>query len=383
MRNATQSWPKLKVLAGALLVLMGMGGTELWGQAKARGGRSPIVIEEQGSFAIGGTVITGSNGDTFHGDHAYVQYQIPPNARRLSLVMWHGGGQFSKTWESTPDGRDGFQTLFLKRGWPVYNLDQPGRGRAGRRTVGTTIPTPVPGESSTWNIFRLGIWTPPAAPSFFPNVQFPRTAEAIDQYWRQVTPNTGPEARDAATRDFQGGTVAKLFEKIGPGVLLTHSNSGQYGWVTAMKVPHLVKAVVAYEPAAFAFPDNEVPPDVPTSDAFVAAITAPQLVSPADFQKLTRMPIQIVYGDNIDFDTPSPIFGVELWRVVTRRAAQFAAAVNRHGGNVEVLYLPRVGLHGNTHFPFSDLNNVKVADLLSAYLHEKGLDRRGAGPDDD
>jgi hypothetical protein len=291
--------------------------------------------------------------------------------------MWHGGGQFSKTWESTPDGRDGFQTLFLKRGWAVYNLDQPGRGRAGRRTVGVTIATPVPGESGSWNTFRLGIWTPPDAPRFFPNVQFPRTAEAIDQYWRQITPNTAPEPRDVATRELQGGTVAKLFEKIGPGVLLTHSNSGQYGWVTAMKVPNLVKAIVAYEPAAFAFPDNDVPPAVPTDNAGVAGITAPQLVSPADFQKLTRVPIQIIYGDNIEFTTPSPITGVELWRVVTQRAEQFAAAVNRRGGNVQIVYLPRVGLHGNTHFPFSDLNNVKVADLLSKYLHEQGLDRRG------
>lgn len=376
MRNETRRRLKVELFAGALLLLTGMISTEALGQGKGREHRTPVVVAEQGSFAVGGTVITGSNGDTFHGDHAYVQYQIPPSARGLALVMWHGGGQFSKTWESTPDGRDGFQTLFLKRGWPVYNLDQPGRGRAGRRTVGTTIPNPVPGESGSWNTFRLGIWTPPSPPSFFPNVQFPRTEEAIDQYWRQITPNTAPEPRDAATRNFQGGTVAKLFEKIGPGILLTHSNSGQYGWVTAMKVPHLVKAIVSYEPAAFAFPDDEVPPAVATSDAAVAAITVPQLVSPAEFQKLTRVPIQIVYGDNIEFNTPSAIFGVELWRVVTQRAEQFAAAVNRRGGNVQVVYLPRVGLHGNTHFPFSDLNNVAVADLLSQYLREQGLDKR-------
>jgi hypothetical protein len=379
MRNASPSRLSFNLLTGALLLAPTL---NLWAQGKKGEGRTPIVITEQGSFAVGGTVITGANGDTFHGDHAYVQYQIPPNARRLAMVMWHGGGQFSKTWETTPDGRDGFQTLFLKRGWPVYNLDQPGRGRAGRRTVGTTIPTPVPGESGSWNTFRLGIWTPPSAPRFFPNVQFPRTEAAIDQYWRQITPNTAPEGRDVATRELQGGTVAKLFEKIGPGVLLTHSNSGQYGWVTAMKVPHLVKAIVAYEPAAFAFPDDDVPAAVPTDNAGVAGITAPQLVSPADFQKLTRVPIQIVYGDNIEFNTPSPILGVELWRVVTQRAEQFAAAVNRRGGNVQVVYLPRVGLQGNTHFPFSDLNNVKVADLLSKYLHEQGLDRRGQERDD-
>ena len=78
-----------------------------------------IVLETQGSFAFGGTVITGADGNTFRGDHGYAQYQIPSNARTLPLVMWHGGGQFSKTWETTPDGRDGFQNLFLQRGGGV------------------------------------------------------------------------------------------------------------------------------------------------------------------------------------------------------------------------------------------------------------------------
>jgi hypothetical protein len=65
---------------------------------------------------VGGTVITNPGtfdpnnptpeGQTFHGDHAYVQFQIPPNKRDLPLVMWHGFLQFSKTWESTPDGRE-------------------------------------------------------------------------------------------------------------------------------------------------------------------------------------------------------------------------------------------------------------------------------------
>ena len=82
---------------------------------------------------------------TIHGDHAYAQFQIPEHARRYPLVMWHGGGQFSKTWESTPDGREGYQTIFLRRGFAVYILDQPARGRAGRSTVGITI-TPTASE---------------------------------------------------------------------------------------------------------------------------------------------------------------------------------------------------------------------------------------------
>jgi hypothetical protein len=117
----------------------------------------PMVIQEQGSFAVGGTVITNPGtfdpikqgayspngvspeGQTLHGDHAYVFYQIPENARKFPLVFWHGHGQSAKTWETTPDGREGFQNIFLRERYGVYLIDQPRRGRAARSTEATTI----------------------------------------------------------------------------------------------------------------------------------------------------------------------------------------------------------------------------------------------------
>ena len=69
-------------------------------------------------------------GQTLHGDHAYVSYQVPAGARKLPLVFWHGYGQSAKTWQTTPDGRAGFQTIFLPHRFPVYLIDQPRRGRA-------------------------------------------------------------------------------------------------------------------------------------------------------------------------------------------------------------------------------------------------------------
>lgn len=94
--------------------------------------KKPIVIQDQGSFAVGGAVKTNPGtfdpitrtpeGQTFHGDHAYVFYQIPVKAKKLPLVFWHGIGQFSKTWETTPDGREGYQNLFLRKGFGVYIL---------------------------------------------------------------------------------------------------------------------------------------------------------------------------------------------------------------------------------------------------------------------
>jgi pimeloyl-ACP methyl ester carboxylesterase len=105
---------------------------------KDNAGNEPIVIEEQGSFAIGGKILRNENGNTFHGDHGYVFYQLPVNARKYPLVFAHGVGQFSKTWETTPDGREGFQNIFLRRGFGVYLVDQPRRGNAGRGTETVT-----------------------------------------------------------------------------------------------------------------------------------------------------------------------------------------------------------------------------------------------------
>lgn len=103
--------------------------TLLWG-CQTRNKHS-MQIEEQGSFAVGGSVITDSLGHTYHGDHAYVFYQRPMNARKYPLVFAHGVGQFSKTWETTPDGREGFQNIFLKRRFSTYLVDHPGEATRG------------------------------------------------------------------------------------------------------------------------------------------------------------------------------------------------------------------------------------------------------------
>jgi pimeloyl-ACP methyl ester carboxylesterase len=137
----------------------------------------PLRIKDQGSFAVGGSVIKKSGmsdslkrtpgGQTLHGDHAYVQYQIPANARSIPLVFLHGAGQFSKCWGSTPDGREGFQSIFLRRRFGVYLIDQPRRGGAGRSTLPGSI-TAMADDQYWLALFRLGIW-----PDFFPGVHFP------------------------------------------------------------------------------------------------------------------------------------------------------------------------------------------------------------------
>ena len=117
---------RLFISAFALLLLAG--------NAQEKQTSTPLIIQSQGSFAVGGTIIThpgiynthhqtSPEGQTIHGDHAYVAYQIPVNTKPLPLVFLHGAGQSGKTWETTPDGREGFATLFLRRGYATYVVD--------------------------------------------------------------------------------------------------------------------------------------------------------------------------------------------------------------------------------------------------------------------
>jgi len=331
--------------------------------------QKPLLIDEQGSFAVGGTMITQpgtfdpykptSDGQTLRGDHAYVFYQIPVKARKYPLVMWHGIGQFSKTWETTADGREGYQNIFLRRKFPVYLIDQPRRGNAGRSTVPATI-NPIPDEQQWFDVFRVGVW-----PNYFDGVQFARDSETLNQYFRSMTPSIGAIDIEVTT-----DAAAALFTKIGPGILVTHSHSGGMGWKTALKNAN-VKAIVSYEPGSgFLFPEGEVPSPISSSAGPLEAIG----IAKKDFMLLTKIPIVIYYGDNIP-ESPSANPGADGWRARMAMAKIWRDTVNKYGGEVTVVHLPEVGLKGNTHFPFSDLNNIEVADLMSKWLKDKGLDQ--------
>jgi pimeloyl-ACP methyl ester carboxylesterase len=194
-----------------------------------------------------------SAGQTYHGDHASVFYQIPENPHKYPIVMLHGAGQFSRTWESTPDGREGFQNIFLRRGFSTYLVDQPRRGSAGRTTVEGTV-TPKPDEQMWFNQFRVGVW-----PEYFKGVQFSHDKEALNQYFRQMTPNTGPFDINVIS-----DAMSAVVDKSGPAILFTHSQGGGPGWYTAMKNDK-VKAIVAFEPgSSFVFPEKELPAPMPS-----------------------------------------------------------------------------------------------------------------------
>jgi hypothetical protein len=107
----------------------------------------PLVIEDQGSFFIGGVpkVTNYASAPTPNNPNSagvpnqitigqmYVQFEIPATKKRgmPPVIMVHGSTHTAACLESTPDGREGWYPYFVRKGIPTYLVDQAGRGRSG------------------------------------------------------------------------------------------------------------------------------------------------------------------------------------------------------------------------------------------------------------
>jgi pimeloyl-ACP methyl ester carboxylesterase len=354
------------ILATSLLASCGAN-TETASQTSAENAVLPdgaLAIAEQGSLSVGGTIVTSDGefdpmqpwmvpqgGQTRHGDHADVFYQIPVDASDYSMVFLHGYGQSRRSWQTTADGREGFSNIFLRKGYGVYLVDQPGRGEAGQVTGAGQIGA-APDDQTWFTQFRIGLW-----PEFYEGVQFPQDDESLDQFFRMMTPDTGMTADPNATVI----ALSELFDKSGPGILFTHSAGGFPGWQTAIMNEN-VKAIVAIEPGGFPFP---IDPNADPAQSFGG-------ISADDLAKLAKIPIIVYFGDYIP-DEETGIPSQDFWRQDLESANQWAELVNGSGGDVTVIHLPEIDIKGNTHFIMSDLNNLEIAEHLDAWLTEKGL----------
>ena len=158
-------------------------------------------------------------------EQMYVQYFLPKNRKgKLPLLMWHGGGLTGVTYESTPDGREGWLNMFIRNGWDVYNSDAVERGRSGfaRPTCGRTSRPSCPirtRSSASASATGAGSWNAdPAKRKLLPGNQFP--VEAYDNYMRQSVP------RWLSTDNAIIAAYIALVDKVCPCVMLLHSQGG-------------------------------------------------------------------------------------------------------------------------------------------------------------
>jgi len=337
----------IRLLAAGAAVILVSGCTAAQGQQAS----APVTIQKQGSFAVGGQILGDAVARSLHCDHGYVDYQIPVNPRRVNLVMWHSAA--ATAWLNRWDGGEGFQSIFLRRGYPVYIWDGPHVGRANWGCTEHKYEPRVGQDQGNFIAWRFGL----QYPNWFDGVQFPtKDAEA----WNQASRARYLEFDTIENAQLQSDAAAKLMDRIGPSVALTNSAGGMRALLTATKTTNIA-AIVMYENVGYLFPKGEGP-GVPTTGF------GPLDISLDEFKKLTKIPLQVVWGDNVD---KSANYTERL-----KQSRLFVDVINKYGGKAQLLMLPDAGLKGNTHIPFADMNNVAVADLLSKFLADNGLDKR-------
>ena len=317
-----------------------------------------IALKSMGSFHVGGREVTLSgkpikevlftpggvpakvdpNG-VYQVEQMYVQYFIPAKPKAsLPILMWHGGGLTGVTYETTPDGREGWLNYFLRQGWPVYNSDAVERGRSGFAhypDIFKTEPIFLTKENP-FERFRIGNGpgsynVDPSKAKPLPGNQFP--IEGYNNFTKQVVP------RWTSTDDATIAAYIELVDKVCPCVILFHSQAGQFGYKVAQARPDKVKALIAVEPAG---------------------VGDPKLAA-----NLKDIPILQIYGDYIESDS--------RWPTIRANGVKFLNEVVKAGGKAEVVDLPAVGIKGNSHMLMMDKNNLEVAALIQKWLRAKGL----------
>lgn len=343
--------------AAALTLTMGSG-------MNAAAASGPIMIASQGIFSAGGITVTSEGtfnpedhweesgaGQTSHADHANVLYQIPVEETGLPMVFLHGYGQSRMGWMTTPDGREGWSDMFLRKGHSVFLIDEPRRGEAGMTSVSGDISTKTL-DQRWYTQFRIGRWEDGKSVAN-PGSQFPNDDASINQFFRQMTPDTGMTSDMGS--DFDTETVARavaaaideVYKITGKNaILVTHSQGGGPGWTAAQYTDHIA-AIIAIEPGRAPIAGTE------------------------EYDAVTgkNIPSAIYFGDYIDNGDPA-IQATAAWQRMRQVSYDFAAAYTAQGGNCRVIDLPKEGITGNDHFIFQDLNNDVVADHVENWIQQ-------------
>ncbi|MDO5133555.1 MAG: alpha/beta fold hydrolase [Eubacteriales bacterium] len=338
----------------------------LQGAARESEDSGILRIARQGVFSAGGTVTEPVEGEydpvlgwtdpkragnTAHVDHANVFYQIPDEDNGHPIVYLHGHGQSRVCWQFTPDGREGWSDLFLKMGHAAFLVDQPRRGAAG---AATELPQGAmdvfegtnkykAGDQAMYTHFRIGR----VPPERYEGSQFPEGEQVLDQFFREMTPNTG-DFNGAACMQAMGAVMEEVREMTGnKSIYITHSQGGMIGWATPAAN---IAAIIAIEPGG-----------------------VPQTGSPQYKALLNaKIPIAIYFGDYID-NGPQELASTGIWKTMRDNARAFAEQFNADGGDCTVFNLPDEGITGNSHFMFQELNNAEIACHIEAWLRARGL----------
>lgn len=358
--------PKAILMGAAVAGLLAMpGSVRAQAMKDLQTPSSPLVLKAQGSFFIGGEKSEQTRaelGGLGPGGHIavnqmYVRYMVPQRGdRNVPVVMIHGATLTGKSWETTPDGRMGWDEYFVRKGHPVYVPDQVGRGRSGFNQAsfndvraGSTPPGSLPNilrfsDESVWPNFRFG--SKPGAP--FPDSQFP--VGAVDELAKQGVPDLTYGGIPTPNPTLKA--LSDLAVQLNGAVLMGHSQSGPFPLAAALLTPAAAKGLVLVEPGRC--PAN---------------YTAEQI------KTLASVPILVVFGDHRDI--PTGISTRASWQESFESCQALIGRIQAAGGKAQMLNPPDRGIRGNSHMIMQDKNNLQIADLILQWMDERVSKRGG------
>ncbi len=333
----------------------------------------PLLLKGQGTFFIDGTThpvgppVAGFAGNSMI-NQMYVQFQKPILStlrNKYPIVFVHGCCLSSKSWQTTPDGRMGWDEYFVRRGFDTYLADQVGRGRSGfdatkylEARAGLIPPSDIPNiliatDALAWAAFRWGDFSTLTP---FPDERFPMKTVGVGTgstltFYNQIIPDlngtlslaTSPSCTDGPCTPSTPSTafntpvaMAQLADKLGGAILVGHSESSGYPTMAALRPDlHGVKGIVQLETGCFSN------------------------LTPADINVLKDIPILILVADH--YSTPQP----------PASCVTEMGQVNGAGGDMTFISLPNdKHIYGNSHMMMLDNNNLQVADVIIDWIED-------------
>ncbi len=364
--------------------------------------RGPLVLAKSSYFFVGGKIDPSVEGSAPVG-HMYVEYMIPQRQRHpYPIIMVHGGSQTGTNFTGTPDGREGWAHFFVRRGYAVYVVDQVARGRAAHwsQVHGAVTPSRLNFVEQRFVApERFKMW-----PQAHLHNQWPGEGKPGDPVFDQFYDSQMPSiANFAKQQEINPPALIALLDKIGPSILVTHSQSGSFAWPVTDARPNLVKANIAVEPSGPPAHDvvfkgaPEWFADDPKTKAYglgEAAITYDPPVTgdsklefvqqeKADKPDLVRCWMQKEPARKLPNVSKVPTL------IVASEASYHAsydhctsAYLTQAGVNNTLIHLADMGIHGNGHMMMLEKNNMAIARVMAQWAErtlEGNGERRGRG----